>query len=188
MNPSSGTRYRGTRYRVFRRDLSTPVATNYALPDGYTLTSWKPTPFHMVPSSLAFQWKFRLLGTMFFLLGRGARYWVYVIFAPDGSVAHYSIVHPKYFRFPFMGEDDLQIGGLWTDPRSRGLGLATYTVQAIMRAENLPNRVYWYVVAEDNPPSIRVAEKNGFTTCGFAATVKRFGSLLARFELQGISD
>jgi RimJ/RimL family protein N-acetyltransferase len=175
------------RYRVFRRDLAKPAAATYSMPDGYTMAAWKPSTFHMVPSALAFRWKFRLLSTMFFLLGRGARYRVFAIFAPDGSVAHYSIVHPKWFRFPFMGEDHLQIGGLWTEPRHRGRGLATYAVQSILRAEKLPDRVYWYVAAEDNPASIRVAEKNGFAMHGFAASVKRFGGLLTRFELTDVS-
>lgn len=176
------------KHLVLRREHTRPTSTDFALPEGFTIVSWQPTLLHAVPSSIVSRWKFGLLATMFFMLGRGGSYRVYTVFAPDGSVAHYSVVHPKYFRFPFMAEGDLQIGGLWTEPRYRGLGLATYAVQAILRAETSPNRVYWYVVADDNPPSIRVAEKNGFTMYGFAARVRRFGGLLARFEILDVSS
>jgi RimJ/RimL family protein N-acetyltransferase len=176
-------------YLVFRRDSAKPITSNYVLPDGYTTASWKLGLLLTVPSSPLSRWKVAVLGIMFILLGRSPRYTVYVISAPDGSPAHYSVLFPKYFRFPFMGKSDLQIGGLWTNPSLRCLGLATYAVQEILRAEEQPERVYWYVVAENNVPSVRVAEKNGFIAHGFASRRRHLGSSwLARFELMEVSS
>jgi GNAT superfamily N-acetyltransferase len=170
------------RYIAFCRDLAEPPATKFVLPDGFKMASRRPTLLHPVPSASCSRWKFGVLGALSTVLRGGSYFRVYVVSAPDGSVAHYSVLHPKYFRFPFMGVDDVQIGGLWTEPRYRGLGLAGFAVQAVLRAEAGREAVCWYVVADDNLPSLRVARKNDFAVHGFIARRRRFGiDLLARF-------
>ena len=139
-------------YAALSRDLAEPITTKFALPDGFRIASWRPSLLRHVPGAGLSRWKFGLLSAVFTLLPGGSRYRVYVIFAPDGSVAHYSVLHPKYFRFPFMGQDDLQIGGFWTEPRFRGMGLATFAVEAILRSEERKTVTYWYVARRTISP------------------------------------
>ncbi len=54
-------------------------------------------------------------------------YALLVIYDGDRLV-HRSCVFPRYPRFPFMRDDDLQIGDIWTDPDYRGQGLATRAI------------------------------------------------------------
>lgn len=103
----------------------------------------------------------------------------------ENKLVHRSCVFPKYFRFPFMQKDDLQIGDTWTHPEYRGQGLATFAIWKILRNYHKPGRHFWYVVEENNKASIRVIEKSGFSLVGKGVRTKHFGiSLLGSFELQ----
>jgi len=87
-------------------------------------------------------------------------------------LAHYSNYTPRYWRFPFLADDDLQIGDTWTDPAYRGRGLALFALQTLEASLERPNRSLWYVVGELNQPSIRVAEKAHFTLAGEGTRVR----------------
>ncbi|HZO81549.1 MAG TPA: GNAT family N-acetyltransferase [Candidatus Binataceae bacterium] len=92
-----------------------------------------------------------------------------------GAVVHYSGFTPRYWRFPFMGDDDLQIGDTWTAPAHRGRGLALFALETIVAAAARPGRCFWYVVANTNRPSIRVVEKAGFTLASDGVWIKPWG-------------
>jgi len=92
-----------------------------------------------------------------------------------GTLAHRCGVFPRYFRFPFMGDDDLQLGDLWTRPDCRGQGLAPRAVRAVLTELAKPSRNFWYVVEKENAASIRVVEKMGFTLEGEGSRANRFG-------------
>jgi RimJ/RimL family protein N-acetyltransferase len=99
-------------------------------------------------------------------------YGLYLIF-DGGRLIHRSVIMPRYFRFPFMGKEDLQIGDTWTIPEYRGEGLATFAIQNTIESLKKPNRKFWYVVEETNRPSIRAIEKNGFVKFGTGVRKKR---------------
>jgi RimJ/RimL family protein N-acetyltransferase len=102
-------------------------------------------------------------------------YAVLVGFRND-AVVHRLGIFPRSFRFPFMGDRDLQIGDVWTDPAHRGRGLAAYGIQyAVERMQTDPSRTYWYVVGDDNLPSIRAAERAGLSRWGEATRTARLG-------------
>ena len=158
------------------------VGTN---PGGnYAYHFWKPSPLSVVPKGMplipfAVWWVFHYLR-----LFSNQGYTIFVIY--DGKrLIHRSCVFPGYFRFPFMGKDDLQIGDTWTAPDHRGKGLALFALQEISRLQKRPGRKFWYVVDESNIPSIRVVEKAGFTKVGEGTRTKRFGlSLLGAYVIQ----
>jgi len=78
----------------------------------------------------------------------------------------------------------LQIGDTWTMPEYRGKGLATFAIRKILEKFQKSGRCFWYVVEENNLPSIRVIEKSGFLLKGKGIRTKRLGiSLLGRFEM-----
>jgi RimJ/RimL family protein N-acetyltransferase len=155
------------------------------LPEGYECNLWRPGLARIVPPGLpwipfAAWWLMHGLGIY---SNRG--YGVLMIHC-RGELAHRSVVTPRYFRFPFMGKSDLQIGDTWTSEQHRGKGLAGAAIQAILDADPRPDRVYWYICEEANIPSRRVVEKLGFRELGKCVRVSRFGlRLLGAFVMGG---
>jgi RimJ/RimL family protein N-acetyltransferase len=96
----------------------------------------------------------------------------------DGQLLHRSTVFPPFFRFPFMGRDDVQVGDTWTAERARGRGLAGVALRAALASPASPGARAWYVVHESNRASIRVVEKEGFELVGRGVRRRRFGSSL----------
>ena len=100
------------------------------------------------------------------------------------QLVHQSVVFPPYFRFPFMGRGDLQIGDTWTLPSQRNRGLAVSAIENIVTACARPGRAFWYVVSEDNVASTKVMEKCTFELVGTGVRTKRFGlRLFGAFQL-----
>ena len=100
------------------------------------------------------------------------------------KVVHRSVVTPAYLRFPFMANEDIQVGDTWTDPDVRGRGLATIALESILRTPRNRRRTCWYVVEADNAASIRVVEKAGFVLVGRGVRTRRFGlGVLGQFQL-----
>lgn len=93
----------------------------------------------------------------------------------NGQCQHRSMIFPRYFRFPFMGSDDLQIGMTWTLPDARGRGLATEALKDIARRTAKPGRRLWYLTDETNGASIGVARRAGFTLVGKGRRLPRYG-------------
>ncbi len=93
----------------------------------------------------------------------------------DNRLVHYSGFTPRYWRFPFMGDDDIQIGNTWTDPVHRGKGLAFFALEKILVMKRKPGRYFWYCVEAINRPSIRVATRAGFELAAEGTWKKPFG-------------
>jgi RimJ/RimL family protein N-acetyltransferase len=88
---------------------------------------------------------------------------------------HYSAFTPRYWRFPFLRDGDLQIGDTWTEFSHRGRGIALFALLEIIRINRKPGRTFWYVVNELNAPSIRVVEKAAFSLVEKGTFVVPFG-------------
>jgi len=83
-----------------------------------------------------------------------------------------------------MSAEDLQIGDTWTEPDHRGKGIASWAINEIVRLKQQPGRRFWYVVENNNLPSIRAIEKAGFVRVGSGMRTKRLGlKLLGSFEM-----
>ena len=76
-----------------------------------------------------------------------------------------------------MGNDDVQLGDLYTDSAYRGLGVAPAVMQEIVNNSSLVSRRarVWYLVEEGNSGSIRAAEKAGFSPFARGSRHGRFG-------------
>ncbi len=156
------------------------------LPPRYSCSVWKPRRLPMLPVGLS---GVRLKQRFLFrwLLCRAH------LFAGDDcggallirdlkEVVHYSGFTPRYWRFPFVGDADFQIGDTWTAPAHRGRGLALFAVQTIVATANHRGRRFWYVVEDSNPPSIRVVQKAGFTLAGRGVWIKPWGLKLLGYH------
>jgi lipopolysaccharide/colanic/teichoic acid biosynthesis glycosyltransferase/RimJ/RimL family protein N-acetyltransferase len=135
---------------------------------------WKPCITKLTPKGVslfpfAMWWLFHY-GRLF----TNGDYGILAIYQGE-ELVHRSCVFPRYFRFPFMARNDLQIGDIWTDPEHRKKGLATLAILKILELESQPGRRFWYVVEKDNIPSIRVIEKTGFSMVASGIRTRHFG-------------
>ncbi len=149
----------------------------------YSIYLWKPKLDQIFPSGLS-EKKFAVWWLMHQLrIFPNRDYGVLLIF--DGNrLIHRSCIFPRYLRFPFMGNDDLQIGDIFTDEKYRGKGIAAYAIQKIVELYKIDNRKFWYIVEENNESSIRVIEKVGFNKIGCGERRKKFGiKLFGSFEI-----
>jgi RimJ/RimL family protein N-acetyltransferase len=90
-----------------------------------------------------------------------------------GRLVHYSAFTPRYWRFPFVSGQDLQVGDTWTEPSDRGKGLAKRALKRLVTWMRAPGRNFWYVVEDVNRASVKVAEDCGFRLAGVGTRVKR---------------
>jgi RimJ/RimL family protein N-acetyltransferase len=158
------------------------------LPAGYRFSFWwpsakQPWPRNACDNRMRARFFFRyLLHAARLFSGRGCG--AICMYRGDDLV-HYSGFTPGYWRFPFLPDQDLQIGDTWTDPAHRGRGLAQFAVSQILWLMRRPGRQFWYVVATANAPSIQVAEKSGFALAGEGPWRRPFGiKLLGYYDLK----
>jgi GNAT superfamily N-acetyltransferase len=102
----------------------------------------------------------------------------------DGQMVHRMIVTPRWFRFPFMADWDLQLGDLWTDPSMRGQGVARIAIAEACRRFGTPDMHFWYVTDAANQASKQLAEACGFQLVGTGRRTKPAGiSMVGRYRL-----
>jgi RimJ/RimL family protein N-acetyltransferase len=152
----------------------------------YRYGLWRPARNHLYPPGMRglpfiVWWVMHYLGIF-----ANRDYSIFVAY--DSSLLiHRSVVFPRYFRFPFMTDSDLQIGDTWTHPEYRRQGLAAYAMLKILETHHAPGRRFWYVVEEDNVPSIKVIEKAGFIKHGYGRRGRRAGlRILGTFDLETV--
>ena len=136
-----------------------------SLSDEYKYIIWRPSITNLCPPGTPFfpffaWWLFHYLHIF------SNKDYCVLLILHDNNVVHRSLITPKYFRFPFMGNNDLQLGDIWTDPAFRGQGLATAAISYIFNHFEFEGIKLWYVVQQNNLPSIKLAEKNGFSLDG----------------------
>lgn len=144
-----------------------------SLDASFSVKLWKPTLRQIVPPGSPL--KLAVWWGMHYLHIFTNREYRLLLICHDGAVVHRSVVSPRYFRFPFMDRDDLQIGDTWTSPQFRGKGLATIAVTEILHLMRKPGRRFWYLTKASNVASIRVIEKVGFKKVGEGIRTKRCG-------------
>lgn len=93
-----------------------------------------------------------------------------------GRLVHRLIVTPAWYRFPFMGAHDLQIGDVWTSPRARRQQLARTAVAEVHRRFGLEKSRIWYVTDCDNLASQALAKSCGYRLVGRGRKTRRFGT------------
>ena len=140
---------------------------------GYSFKQWKPSILKIFPKGLKifpFVVWWIMHHTGFF---SNNEYTIFIIYYKK-KIVHRSCVFPSFFRFPFMKKKDLQIGDIWTHPDCRGKGLASFTLNKIIR--KYKDRYFlWYLTTKDNFASIKLAKSVGFEKYGEGSKVGRFG-------------
>ncbi len=143
---------------------------------------WRPDWRHILPPTLGL--KFTLWWALHMCqLFRNREYSVLLI-RRNKRVVHRTCLIPKYFRWPFMSDADLQVSSTWTHPEHRCLGLATFALQTAVAEWDAAGRTLWYVTCAENAPSLAVCSNIGFVMKTAAKRTFRFGlRLLGQLEL-----
>jgi RimJ/RimL family protein N-acetyltransferase len=171
-------------HRFYVLPSDAPIHTA-ELPTGYQATLWRPSVRSLLPSGVTAP-AFKVWSLFHYLRVFANGDYGVLLITHGGRLLHRSGVYPRYFRFPFMSGDDLQIGDTWTDPQHRGRGLASAAVSKIVERLRRPSRRFWYLVEADNGPSVRVIERAGFRLAGVGERRPRLGiHLLGAFHLMG---
>lgn len=162
--------YRNPEFDLFRREpgLGGLEAKRSSLP-----LFWQPSLFRLKPkgSQWALSWWWFYHFTK--VLRNKPSYTIFLVYK-DKAVAHHSVASVKCFKFPFMEEEDIHIGPIWTDPEHRGEGLAKSTVASLVEFLAKGNRGFWAMVDMENTAEITVFEKLGFVDLGVVKRNKRF--------------
>jgi RimJ/RimL family protein N-acetyltransferase len=177
-----------TVYQFFRSAPTFGVAQRAALPDDLEMTLWRPRLLHIRPRGAPLfpyfvWWIFHYLHVF------GNRGYSIVVIRSAKELVHRSCVFPKYFRFPFMKRDALQIGDTWTRPDYRGRGLASIALIYVVEQLGSKYRPFWYIVASDNHASVRAVMKSGFELIGKGQRYSRLGvGVLGYFGISEEAD
>jgi RimJ/RimL family protein N-acetyltransferase len=151
-------------YLFFKKTL-TPGPKLSPLPQGLTLAFWHPGRFRLRPRGFPAR-PFLVWGWCHLLGAFASRDYAIVLIYEGETLVHRTCLLPAHFRFPFMAPGDLQAAGIWTHPKQRGRGLGLAALRAVFHQFQGSGRTLWYMVREDNPASIRLAEKAGFQPWG----------------------
>ncbi len=89
---------------------------------------------------------------------------IYYTTNSDGAITHTSYVVGKCFKFPFLNENDYEIGPCFTHPQYRGQGIYPMVLDYITQTKN--GNHFYMLVHPTNTPSIRGIEKAGFNKIG----------------------
>lgn len=119
-------------------------------------------------------WKTTVSRLRFALSSKGKARIFYV--KVDGKVVHTSYVIPRCRKFPFLKENDFEIGPCCTDKEYRGLGIYPQVLNYIVYSNGAGGETYYMIVSQDNISSLRGIKKAGFDLCGevFKTKLKKY--------------
>lgn len=132
------------------------------LPVGLQFQIERPSLLNSKPKWLSEKYRIYYL---FYLLGIFKnKHYYYVSGWVKGELSCFLIVVPKYYRWPFMGDSDVQLMYVVTKDRFKGKGFGTALLQFtinFLKSKNINS--IWYVTDTDNIASQKLAAKVGFT-------------------------
>lgn len=165
------------KYILYCLEAKGNVKPKLFIPSEYSYKFWRPSILEITPPGAplipyAFWWLFHYLR-----LFTVPEYGMLIVYS-NKKLIHCSVALPSCFRTPFIPKNDIQVSNTWTHPGYRNKGIATFACQQIIFLNNKPGRKFWYVSAEDNISSIKVAERCGFAKMAEGIRTKVLGSYL----------
>lgn len=127
----------------------------------YTIYFWTPGLFRIKPKDKGVKyivyWIFHYLRVF-----KNRQYCYISVFNENEKIASAFAV-PAYYKWPFMKKDDVQFTYVMTDKKYRGKGIAGKLLNEAICQLRDSVKDFWYVTNSNNIPSIRLAEKTGFS-------------------------
>ena len=84
----------------------------------------------------------------------------YIVDKSSNTVAHYSHILPKIFKYSFMKKNELFISNCYTSSNFRGFRLYPFALYFI--GKSFTNYIVWGGVRENNIPSIKGLDRAGY--------------------------
>ena len=111
---------------------------------------------------------------MFWYIFSFGRYKIfYIIDKESDTIAHYSHILPKIFKYSFMKKNELFIANCYTSSDFRGCRLFPFALYFIGQSFN--NYIVWSSVREDNIPSIKGFDRVGYKKVSYGYKSKFLG-------------
>jgi RimJ/RimL family protein N-acetyltransferase len=177
-------------YIFFRQDLSRLKDKDSDQPAGlnrnYELKVFRPDCLHVVPKGMKKEPGFIIWWFLYLTIWRwqGKSYEYYLVYDKE-QLIHYCLLSPKYYRYPFMNNDDIQIGPFWTAEGYRGQGICPTVIAKVMEDYKSRNRYAYIITRENNVNSQRSIAKAGLEVYGHGIRTKGFwGKFLIETEAQ----
>lgn len=143
------------------------------LKEEIAFTVWRPSLFSLFPKGYP---KIYALFSLFKFFGFFVNEnYAIITGIKNGKKICSLMIVPKYFKWPFMGNKDVQFMYVITKSEFRGQGMASkmITFAKAWLKENSFSGEIWYVTDTKNLASQRLAEKSGFRQIGKGQKVKR---------------
>lgn len=160
-------------YKLTLADITLPELT---LPDGGYFEIW--TPKMKLPLRCKrFPIKYNVFWFLHFLNVFSNRFYRAITLKNENRIDAALMVIPKYFRWPFMNKEDVQIIYVISHPSQLRKGLSRltiyYTLQQL-KSLKVVNTV-WYVTTSDNIASQNLCKSIGFEFAGYGIREVKFG-------------
>ena len=115
------------------------------------LVFWSPSLFEIKPILFPFMPFF--IWYMFHFLGIFASNKYSIAYIKNknknkNKILHKTLIFPKFYRFPFMKKQDLQLGDILTEKSFRGKGVASKVINSILIKYKTKN--FWFLCNENN--------------------------------------
>ena len=169
----------------FRREAQSIAAPPVILPAGLELRCWQPAVDGYPPRQSrgvanAFWWLLAKSG------GFATQSFGELRIEEGDRLLHRLIITPRWYRFPFMAEHDLQIGAIWTSPEARRNQLARTAIAEAHRRFGTDGTQFWYVTEAGNAASEALARSCGYELVATGRRTRRFGSrFLGQYVIDG---
>ena len=178
------------RYLIFRKNLMEIKGSANSEPasihTSYEFKTFTPHRLHLIPNGVNKSLTFILWAILYLAIWkrRGKDFEYYLVY--DGEkLIHYSIVLPQYYRFPFMGNNDIFVGPCWTAEEYRGKGIFPLVILMITDNYKFRKGYAYGMITEDNIASQRSVIKAGMNIYGYGNRAKGFRG---KFLLQEIAS
>ncbi len=161
----------------YRCDCEGPMSGVPSLPSGARFRSWSPQSDGPPPEGSR-----TVVNYIWWGLGKAGGFarsgFTELRVEQGGQTVHRLIVTPRWYRFPFMAPNDLQVGDVWTAPAARARNLARAAIREAHRRCGIASGRFWYVTAADNAVSGALAKSCGYRLVAVGRRTKRFGVAL----------
>jgi len=114
-----------------------------------------------------------LLYFFWYIFSQGRYKIFYILEKKTNTVAHYSNILPKIFKYSFMQKQDLHIANCYTLPKFRGNRLFSFALSFI--GESVSEHVIWVGARDNNISSVKSIERGGFKRAAIASKTRVFG-------------
>ena len=140
-------------YWFYKRDKSNLVKIK--IDNKFRYFFFKPTIFNLKLHKGSV-----LLYLFWYIFSFGKYHIFYIKDSETDTVAHFSNILPKIFKYSFMKKDDLFISNCYTSSSYRGCGLYPFALNFICKS--FYNSIVWGGVRENNIPSIKGLHRAGY--------------------------